>query len=118
MLFLVPVGICDRGSVAFAVMSGVYHYSNPTSCESTSPYSTGKLAYESSSASPPAGPLDGGTYSSGNCAYDRFDIGASGFETEPLLETGPLPASESLAQLSPELRYDTWETYRADAANI
>lgn len=56
----------------------VYYYYNDSRCWNTSPYAKGRLAYRSSTSSPPAGPLGTQYYLVPNtairCAYDTFNV--------------------------------------------
>jgi YD repeat-containing protein len=82
---------------------GVYYYYNPLECLSTSPYAGGRLAYRSSAASPPDGPIGGNTYlilkpypePSVTCAYDRFDVEATEFSPTYIDGTANEPLGQS-----------------------
>jgi RHS repeat-associated protein len=60
---------------------GVYYWYGSASCSGSSPYSSGHLAYRSSSGNVPAGPLGGGSYTVGSswCGYDYFKLGDCDF---------------------------------------
>ena len=102
----------------------VYFFSNPGVCQSISPYSPGKLAYQGSTGNPPQGPVDAGVYSQpppdpALCGYDKvktipfspYYLGGHG-RLLPPQAVGPL-----LHGFLPELRYDINDSFRADAAN-
>jgi RHS repeat-associated protein len=78
---------------------GVYYWYSDARCAASSPYSTGHLAYRSSSGNVPAGPLGGSTYyvvygsTVIYCGYDAFKIGPTEysptkFDTRPRAPIG------------------------------
>lgn len=74
----------------------VYFYENPSECGSVAPYSPGRPVYRASSASPPSGPLGGGTYSiskpfpqpSVTCAFAPFDTRQCGLSSTYVGDSG------------------------------
>ncbi len=73
----------------------VYYYFNDKSCLGTSPYSVGRIAYRSSTSSPPDGPMNGDTYlllvnPPIVCAYDPFKNDPSTILAAPLHDGKPV----------------------------
>jgi hypothetical protein len=110
----------------------VYFWYNPPACSSVAPYALGHLAYTSSNpppgpgglVPPPDGPLPWRSYLAGSgnnvvyCAYDRFPVNPDEFSPTYIPTAGRLPLAATETAFAPELRYDIFETYRADAASI
>jgi RHS repeat-associated protein len=76
---------------------GVYFWYSPGACGGTAPNTAGHLAYRSSGGSPPAGPIDGGSYYviDGNnldtCPFDWVAVGPPDFSPTKL-DTSPRQA--------------------------
>jgi hypothetical protein len=110
----------------------VYFWYNPSLCNGVTPNALGHLAYTSSHPAPgpgglvppPDGPLPWRTYigGSGNnvayCAHDRFPVGPSEFSQTYITTAGRLALADTQAAYAPELRYDSYETYRAAGADM
>ena len=109
----------------------VYFWYAPSRCLGTDPYSEGHLAYTWSNPAPgpgglvppPDGPISWNSYLAGSgndvdyCAYDRFPINSDEFSPTYIETAGRVPVGQAVADYTPELRYDSQETYRADAAD-
>jgi hypothetical protein len=105
--------------------NSVYYWHHNSLCTTTSPYSNGHLAYLGAAGNVPAGPITWGSYFvqqgppwiSYWCGWDAFVIGPNEFSPTYIDTAGRMSSAEALAQFVPQIRYDSQESFRADAAS-
>jgi RHS repeat-associated protein len=79
---------------------GVYFVQNPAICRGSGQDSAGKLAFYSSAASPPDGPIHSSTYAvsppATTCAYDRIAIAKTEYQPFPFRGDAEQPPTQSI----------------------
>lgn len=85
----------------------VYLLQNPAVCRGTGQDAAGKLAFYSSQASPPDGPIHASTYFVGSttCVYDRIAIAKDEFQTFPFRGAIGMPPGQSIGCGDSGLQY-------------